>query len=217
MRRPTSPTSPSARTSYKAQLDGMLEDIETVPKEDVAMEILALQTRLQASYQATSLISSAVAGQLPEIERAPQGPRSIRVARCASGGCAARRPAATSRLMLISTSRRDGSGRASSLIVWFSTNRPRLAMFWRIAAGSGFSSLRRRVQKHVPELAVELERAGQLGVGELPVLADALQVECRFGEEVGFQIAGITGPLGHRLVGLRRVLLHLLECPARVG
>ncbi len=44
--------------SYKAQLEGMLSDIETVPKEDVAMEILALQTRLQASYQATSLIAS---------------------------------------------------------------------------------------------------------------------------------------------------------------
>jgi flagellar hook-associated protein 3 FlgL len=43
---------------YKAQLEGMLSDIETVPKEDVAMEILALQTRLQASYQATSLVAS---------------------------------------------------------------------------------------------------------------------------------------------------------------
>ena len=42
---------------YKAQLSGLLEDIETVPKEDVAMEILALQTRLQASYQATSLVA----------------------------------------------------------------------------------------------------------------------------------------------------------------
>jgi hypothetical protein len=28
-----------------------------VPKEDVAMELLALQTRLQASYQATSLVA----------------------------------------------------------------------------------------------------------------------------------------------------------------
>jgi hypothetical protein len=44
--------------NYKAQLEGMLSDIETVPKEDVAMEILALQTRLQASYQATSLVAS---------------------------------------------------------------------------------------------------------------------------------------------------------------
>jgi len=46
------------QASYKAQLESMLSDIETVPKEDVAMEILALQTRLQASYQATSLIAS---------------------------------------------------------------------------------------------------------------------------------------------------------------
>ncbi|KQX39861.1 hypothetical protein ASD04_04205 [Devosia sp. Root436] len=44
-------------TNYKAQLDNLLSDIETVSKEDVAMEILALQTRLQASYQATSMIS----------------------------------------------------------------------------------------------------------------------------------------------------------------
>lgn len=44
-------------TNYKAQLDNLLSDIETVNKEDVAMEILALQTRLQASYQTTSMIS----------------------------------------------------------------------------------------------------------------------------------------------------------------
>jgi hypothetical protein len=43
---------------YKAQLTGLLEDIESVSKEEVAMEILALQTRLQASYEATSLVSS---------------------------------------------------------------------------------------------------------------------------------------------------------------
>jgi flagellar hook-associated protein FlgK len=46
-----------SHTSYKAQLDNMLSDIETVSKEDVAMEILALQTRLQASYQATAMIA----------------------------------------------------------------------------------------------------------------------------------------------------------------
>ena len=44
-------------TDYKAQLDNLLSDVETVSKEDVAMEIMALQTRLQASYQATSMIS----------------------------------------------------------------------------------------------------------------------------------------------------------------
>ena len=44
-------------TDYKAQLDNLLSDIETVSKEDVAMEILALQTRLQASYQVTSMVS----------------------------------------------------------------------------------------------------------------------------------------------------------------
>ena len=44
-------------TDYKAQLSNLLSDIETVSKEDVAMEILALQTRLQASFQATSMVS----------------------------------------------------------------------------------------------------------------------------------------------------------------
>lgn len=44
-------------TDYKAQLDNLLSDVETVSKEDVAMEILALQTRLQASYQTTSMVS----------------------------------------------------------------------------------------------------------------------------------------------------------------
>lgn len=44
-------------TNYKAQLDNLLSDVETVSKEDVAMEILALQTRLTASYQVTAMIS----------------------------------------------------------------------------------------------------------------------------------------------------------------
>lgn len=44
-------------TIYDAQLKTMLEGIEGISKEEVAMEMLALQTRLQASYQATSLIA----------------------------------------------------------------------------------------------------------------------------------------------------------------
>ncbi|MGB3338632.1 MAG: hypothetical protein WBA73_15775 [Devosia sp.] len=55
--RSTLQNSTERHTAYKAQLDNLLSDIETVNKEDVAMEILALQTRLQASYQATSMIS----------------------------------------------------------------------------------------------------------------------------------------------------------------
>lgn len=47
----------SRHTAYKAQLENLLSDVETVNKEDVAMEILALQTRLQASYQTTAMIS----------------------------------------------------------------------------------------------------------------------------------------------------------------
>jgi flagellar hook-associated protein 3 FlgL len=44
-------------TNYKAQLDNLLSDVETVSKEDVAMEIMALQTRLSASYQVTAMVS----------------------------------------------------------------------------------------------------------------------------------------------------------------
>ena len=44
-------------TNYTAQLENLLSDVETVSKEDVAMEILALQTRLTASYQMTSMVS----------------------------------------------------------------------------------------------------------------------------------------------------------------
>ena len=48
----------SARhTNYTAQLENLLSDVETISKEDVAMEILALQTRLTASYQMTSMVS----------------------------------------------------------------------------------------------------------------------------------------------------------------
>src|SRR5690606_3342350 len=44
-------------TNYQAQLENLLSDVETVNKEDVAMEILALQTRLTASYQVTAMVS----------------------------------------------------------------------------------------------------------------------------------------------------------------
>lgn len=45
------------QTNYSAQLTGMLSNIETAPEEDTAAQILALQTRLEASYQATSVIA----------------------------------------------------------------------------------------------------------------------------------------------------------------
>jgi flagellar hook-associated protein 3 FlgL len=44
-------------TEHKAQLSNMLQDIEVAPTEEVAMSILALKTRLEASYQATALLS----------------------------------------------------------------------------------------------------------------------------------------------------------------
>ena len=55
--RMTSDNSAQRHTNYKAQLDDLLSDVETVSKEDVAMEILALQTRLQASYQTTAMVA----------------------------------------------------------------------------------------------------------------------------------------------------------------
>ncbi|MDB5612892.1 MAG: hypothetical protein JWQ22_545 [Devosia sp.] len=55
--RGTLDNSAKRHTDYKAQLDNLLSDVETVSKEDVAMEILALQTRLQASYQTTSMVA----------------------------------------------------------------------------------------------------------------------------------------------------------------
>jgi hypothetical protein len=42
---------------YKTQLDNLLSDVETVSQEDTAMAILALQTRMQASYQVTAMVS----------------------------------------------------------------------------------------------------------------------------------------------------------------
>jgi flagellar hook-associated protein 3 FlgL len=44
--------------AYGAQLQSMLGDIESAPDEEVAMQMLALQTRLQASYQATSMVAN---------------------------------------------------------------------------------------------------------------------------------------------------------------
>lgn len=44
-------------TMHTAQLSNMLQDIEVAPTEEIAMEILALKTRLEASYQTTALLS----------------------------------------------------------------------------------------------------------------------------------------------------------------
>ena len=44
-------------TAHSAQLGNMLEQIEEAPTEEIAMELLALKTRLEASYQTTSLLS----------------------------------------------------------------------------------------------------------------------------------------------------------------
>jgi flagellar hook-associated protein 3 FlgL len=43
--------------AYQAQLQTMLSDIETIPPEEVSMEILALKVRLEASYEATALVA----------------------------------------------------------------------------------------------------------------------------------------------------------------
>jgi len=44
-------------TDHKAQLGNMVQDIEEAPTETVAMELLALKTRLEASYQTTAMLS----------------------------------------------------------------------------------------------------------------------------------------------------------------
>ncbi len=49
--------------------------------------------------------------------------------------------------MLISEPSCSGFGSAIIVTVWFITNRPRLATFWRIATGSGFSGLVTEVRK----------------------------------------------------------------------
>jgi flagellar hook-associated protein 3 FlgL len=45
------------QTDYGAKLETMLAEIENVSIEEVSMEILALKTRLEASYAATSLVA----------------------------------------------------------------------------------------------------------------------------------------------------------------
>lgn len=44
-------------TNYKNQLENLLTDVEGVSQNETAMAILALQTRLQASYQVTAAVS----------------------------------------------------------------------------------------------------------------------------------------------------------------
>jgi len=44
-------------TNYKNQLENLLSDVETVDQDETAMKILALQTRLQASYQVTASVA----------------------------------------------------------------------------------------------------------------------------------------------------------------
>ena len=44
------------QTQSKAMIESMLDQIEGVSNEEVATKILALQTRLEASYQTTSML-----------------------------------------------------------------------------------------------------------------------------------------------------------------
>ncbi|HEX4298080.1 MAG TPA: hypothetical protein VHZ56_08650 [Devosia sp.] len=44
-------------TAYQSQLQNAIGDIETVPQDQVASQLLALQTQLEATYQATALVS----------------------------------------------------------------------------------------------------------------------------------------------------------------
>ncbi len=44
-------------TAHSAQLTNMIAGIEEAPTEEIAMQILALQTRLEASYQVTAMLS----------------------------------------------------------------------------------------------------------------------------------------------------------------
>ena len=53
----TTGTVAERHTAHKAQLSNMLQDIEEAPTEVVAMEILALKTRLEASYQTTAMLT----------------------------------------------------------------------------------------------------------------------------------------------------------------
>ena len=63
-----------------------------------------------------------------------------------------RRPAASSRLMLISVLSRSGVGLAKQASVSFMMKTPRLATFWRTPVGSGFSALVADVRKIVQSL-----------------------------------------------------------------
>jgi flagellin-like hook-associated protein FlgL len=44
-------------TAYAGQMETMLTEVETVSMEETAMKLLALKTRLEASYQTTASIS----------------------------------------------------------------------------------------------------------------------------------------------------------------
>jgi len=57
MAQATTAQSADRHSVYGAQMDNLLTDVEQVSTEEVAMEMLALQTRLQASYQITASLS----------------------------------------------------------------------------------------------------------------------------------------------------------------
>ena len=57
MAKVTTKASEDRNTATKTQVDNMLEDLEVSNPTSVAMELLALKTRLESSYQATSLLS----------------------------------------------------------------------------------------------------------------------------------------------------------------
>jgi hypothetical protein len=103
--------------------------------------------------------------------------------RCAS---APSRPAATSRLIVIREPRCSGRGSLITATVWFITNRPRLATFWRTSLGSG-------LQEHRPELAVVEQRLVELGPVLILGVVHGLQPSGSLQQKIGLEITRARG------------------------
>ena len=196
-------------------LTTMQQSIEGVDINQVGAQILSLQT---APFGVAVDNGKAIVAQSPQLsfagirlkqraDRAPcsrnkkdRGHAAVFLYLRNADQARASKPAASSRLMLISEPRVSGFGSACTASVCLNTKIPRLATFWRKLAGSEFPGLVAEVTKIDHSLRLNSSAASSSGFLSAPAVADRLQARGRAQKQIGFQFTRICGLIRDRAV-----------------
>ncbi len=201
-------------------LNSMLSQITGVSNEEVGSELLALQTRMQASMQTTSHALSDEPGELHQIDgrsSPKKKPRQNRGFLRTGRGVRTQwpsSPAASSRLMLMRAASASGRGLAWIESVSLKTKMPRLATFWRKSGRQWVFGAGGRRQEDRPQPAVIGERGLELAALFVPALAHRLQAGGRVEQKIGFELTRALRLFRDRAVGFGCVM-HDRAIPSR--